>query len=83
MERHTYRVVYVSHVRFVFVLRLRSSSILVVGMQGLAAEVCKNIVLSGIRQLTVLDDKPVTGLEVGAKFLLLPSDIGKNVGTID
>jgi ubiquitin-like 1-activating enzyme E1 A len=59
--------------------RLRSSSVLVVGMQGLAAEVCKNIVLAGIRQLTVLDDKPVSGLEVGAKFLLLPNDIGRNV----
>jgi ubiquitin-like 1-activating enzyme E1 A len=47
-------------------------------MQGLAAEVCKNIVLAGIRQLTVLDDKPVSGLEVGAKFLLLPNDIGRN-----
>ena len=48
-------------------------------MCGLGAEVCKNIALAGIKQLTVMDNRCVTGEEYGAKFLLLPSDIGKNV----
>ncbi|XP_062503209.1 SUMO-activating enzyme subunit 1-like isoform X2 [Corticium candelabrum] len=58
--------------------RLQASTVLVVGMCGLGAEVCKNIALAGIKQLTVMDNRCVTGEEYGAKFLLLPSDIGKN-----
>lgn len=35
--------------------RLRAASVLLVGLRGLGAEVAKNIVLSGIKSLTLLD----------------------------
>jgi ubiquitin-like 1-activating enzyme E1 A len=40
--------------------RLRKSSILLVGMGGLGAEVSKNLMLSGLKSLTLLDDKEVS-----------------------
>ena len=38
-----------------FYFRLRASRVLLIGMRGLGAEVAKNIVLSGIKSLTLLD----------------------------
>lgn len=49
--------------------RLRSSSVLVIGMRGLGAEVCKNLVLAGIRALTVLDSAPLGPEDVAGRFL--------------
>ena len=40
---------------FVLYFRLRASRILLIGVRGLGAEVAKNIVLSGIKSLTLLD----------------------------
>ena len=39
--------------------RLRAARVLLVGVSGLGAEVAKNIVLSGIKSLTLLDHKKV------------------------
>ena len=42
---------------------------LVIGMRGLGAEVCKNLVLSGVRSLTVLDSAPLGPEDVAGRFL--------------
>ncbi len=60
-------------------IRLRSSKILVLGMSGIAAEVCKNIVLSGIGSLTIVDDHVVTITDICANFFLSDQDVGRNV----
>ena len=42
-----------------FICRLRAARVLLVGIGGLGAEVAKNIVLSGIKSLTILDHHKV------------------------
>jgi len=42
-----------------YVYRLRAAKVLLVGIGGLGAEVAKNIVLSGIKSLTILDHRQV------------------------
>lgn len=49
--------------------RLRRSSVLVVGARGLGAELCKNIVLAGVRSVTLLDHAPLTPASLGSRFL--------------
>ena len=45
------------------------SSVLVVGARGLGAELCKNIVLAGVRSVTVLDHAILTPANLGSRFL--------------
>ncbi|CAH1759104.1 3762_t:CDS:2, partial [Entrophospora sp. SA101] len=58
--------------------KMRNSSILICGMRGLSNEVCKNIVLSGVGKVTIIDQNLVTENDLGAQFLLSEQDIGKN-----
>ena len=62
-----------------FVCRLRSSRILVCGLTGVAAEVCKNIVLAGVKSLTILDPNPFGEMELGARFLIPHGEESKPV----
>lgn len=39
--------------------RLRNGSVLIVGMSGLGAEVAKNLMLCGLKALTIMDNKIV------------------------
>jgi len=50
--------------------RLRGSRVLLIGIGGLAAEVGKNIVLAGIKQLTILDENNVMGIDKYSQFLI-------------
>lgn len=61
--------------------RLRASKVLLVGLGGLGAEVAKNIVLSGIHSLTLLDSAVVTEEEICSQFLIPREDLGKNRAT--
>ncbi|KAI9355034.1 hypothetical protein DFJ73DRAFT_825845 [Zopfochytrium polystomum] len=58
--------------------RMRQARVLVVGINGLANELCKNIVLAGIGSLTLMDPNTVSISDLGAQFLLSLSDVGKN-----
>ena len=49
---------------------LRQSTLLLVGMRGLIAEVSKNMVLAGVRSVTVLDHAPLGPEDVGGRFLM-------------
>lgn len=51
-------------------IRLRSSQVLVVGMRGLSAEVCKNIVLAGVKSLTILDHNRASSEDTANRFLV-------------
>ncbi|KAK2174456.1 hypothetical protein NP493_801g02066 [Ridgeia piscesae] len=50
--------------------RLRAAKVLLVGIGGLGAEVAKNIVLSGIKSLTILDHQQVTEAARCSQFLI-------------
>ncbi|XP_014774405.1 SUMO-activating enzyme subunit 1 [Octopus bimaculoides] len=58
--------------------RLRAAKVLLVGLSGLGAEVAKNIVLSGINSLTLLDHKKVTEEDRCNQFLVSRDDVGRN-----
>ena len=59
--------------------RLRSSRVLLVGIKGLGAEICKNLVLSGVKSVTIVDPNPVNEQDFLSQFLVQRQDLGKNV----
>ncbi len=59
--------------------RLRKSRVLLIGMSPTGAEIVKNVILSGINAMTIMDNKAVTKEDVSVNFLLPKESIGKNV----
>lgn len=57
--------------------KIRSANVLVIGMTGLASEMVKNLVLSGINSLTVFDDEIVSEIDMLAN-LFTRQRIGEN-----
>lgn len=58
--------------------RLRNSKILIAGVNGLGAEIAKNIILAGVKSVTFLDQKPVTELDFASQFFVPRDQIGQN-----
>ncbi|KAL1462865.1 hypothetical protein WDU94_014670 [Cyamophila willieti] len=59
--------------------RLRATKILLIGIEGVGAEIAKNIILSGVKSVCLLDSGVVTKEDVNtAQFLAPHEDIGKN-----
>lgn len=52
-----------------------ASDILVVGATGMAAEVVKNLALTGVRSIGILDDAPITVEELGTNFFYTQKDV--------
>lgn len=59
--------------------RLRAARVLLAGVCGLGAEVAKNLVLSGVKSLVLLDHRNVTEVETRANFLAPHDSVGKNI----
>ena len=57
--------------------RMSSASILILGMNGLGAETAKNIILAGVKSVTVADNTPTTFLDLASQFYLNESHIGQ------
>lgn len=47
-------------------------------MKALANEIAKNLVLAGIKSLTIIDHETVTENDLGAQFFISASDVGAN-----
>lgn len=58
--------------------RMAVSNVLIVGVQGLGAEIAKNVVLAGVKSVTLYDPEPVTLQNLGTQFFLRQEDIGKS-----
>lgn len=59
--------------------RLRTTKILLIGAQGVGAEIAKNLILSGVKSVCLLDSEVVTKEDVNTSQFLAPhEDIGKN-----
>ncbi|XP_056139739.1 SUMO-activating enzyme subunit 1 isoform X2 [Lampris incognitus] len=58
--------------------RLRGSRVLLVGLGGLGAEVAKNLILAGVKGVTLLDHEQVTVNSCRAQFLVPVTAQGKN-----
>jgi len=57
--------------------RMLTSNVLIVGLKGLGVEIAKNVVLGGVKSVTLHDTIPVTRADLGANFFLREDDIGK------
>lgn len=57
--------------------RMMGSSVLIVGLNGLGVEVAKNVVLAGVKSVTIHDDAPVQIADLGAQFFLREADVGQ------
>ncbi|EGO01702.1 hypothetical protein SERLA73DRAFT_103641 [Serpula lacrymans var. lacrymans S7.3] len=58
--------------------KMATSNVLVVGLQGLGAEIAKNICLAGVKSVTLYDPEPVTVQDLGTQFFLRQEDIGQS-----
>ncbi|KAJ8749705.1 hypothetical protein K2173_012256 [Erythroxylum novogranatense] len=58
--------------------RLFASNVLVSGMQGLGAEIAKNLILAGVKSVTLHDEGAVELWDLASNFVFTESDVGKN-----
>lgn len=58
--------------------RLATARVLVCGMRGLGAEIAKNVILAGVKEVAVQDAGTVCMADLGAHFYLGEEDVGKN-----
>ncbi|KAI9661666.1 MAG: hypothetical protein M1821_008904 [Bathelium mastoideum] len=58
--------------------KIRSANILLVSIRALANEIAKNLVLAGIRSITLVDHEVVTQDDLGSQFLVSEADVGQN-----
>jgi len=58
--------------------RMGASTVLVSGMTGLGVEIAKNVVLGGVKSVTVHDVEPVQVSDLSSQYFLKESSVGKN-----
>lgn len=57
---------------------MSESSVLISGMGGLGVELAKNVILSGVKAVTIHDTKKTTIGDLSSQYYLSEDDIGKN-----
>ncbi|KAJ3343385.1 SPS-sensor component ptr3 [Gonapodya sp. JEL0774] len=57
--------------------KMAYSNVLIVGMKGLGIEIAKNVVLAGVKSVTLYDPEPVKIADLSSQFFLHKEDIGK------
>ncbi|GIX77350.1 SUMO-activating enzyme subunit 1 [Caerostris extrusa] len=55
---------------------LREAKILIIGLNGLGAEVVKNLTLSGVKSITIMDETPVSEKDFTAQFFVAGCELG-------
>jgi len=58
--------------------RMAKSNVLISGMGGLGVEIAKNVVLAGVKSVTIHDVKKAAIQDLASQFFLRESDIGQN-----
>jgi ubiquitin-activating enzyme E1 len=58
--------------------RLFASNVLVSGLNGLGAEIAKNLVLAGVKSVNLHDDDNVELWDLSSNFFLTEKDVGQN-----
>ncbi|MBA43185.1 MAG: hypothetical protein CMF62_04140 [Magnetococcales bacterium] len=57
--------------------KISGSKILLIGLNGLGVEVAKNLILTGVNQVTLCDDNPINIDDLGSDYYVTENDIGK------
>lgn len=58
--------------------KLVGAKVLISGLNGLGAEVAKNVILAGVKRVTLSDDCDATMSDLASQFYLTEEDCGKN-----
>lgn len=58
--------------------KLFGANVLISGMQGLGAEIAKNLILAGVKSVTLHDEGSVELWDLSGNFLFTENDVGKN-----
>ncbi|KAG6383981.1 hypothetical protein SASPL_156234 [Salvia splendens] len=58
--------------------RLFASNVFVSGMQGLGVEIAKNLILAGVKSVTLHDEGSVELWDMSSNFVFTEKDLGKN-----
>lgn len=62
--------------------RMANSKVLVCGLGGLGVEVAKNVILGGVKSLTLQDTKVTQWHDLSSQYYLTEKDIGSNRATV-
>ncbi|XP_055504306.1 ubiquitin-like modifier-activating enzyme 1 [Leucoraja erinacea] len=58
--------------------RMKKTNVLISGMRGLGVEIAKNIILGGVKSVTIHDEGTTEWSDLSSQFYLSEKDIGKN-----
>ncbi|KAL4075784.1 hypothetical protein J3A83DRAFT_4356971 [Scleroderma citrinum] len=56
--------------------KMAASNVLIVGLNGLGAEIAKNVCLAGVKSVTLYDPEPVTLQDLSSQYFLRETDVG-------
>uniref|UniRef100_A0A1I7YYQ7 E1 ubiquitin-activating enzyme n=1 Tax=Steinernema glaseri TaxID=37863 RepID=A0A1I7YYQ7_9BILA len=59
-------------------IHLRKSAVLISGIGGVGVEIAKNLILGGVRHVTIHDTKETTWYDLSSQYYLGQNDIGQN-----
>ncbi|EGF81957.1 hypothetical protein BATDEDRAFT_19117 [Batrachochytrium dendrobatidis JAM81] len=57
--------------------KMSLSNVLIIGLKGLGIEIAKNVVLAGVKSVTLHDSAPVQLSDLSSQFFLHDSDVGQ------
>lgn len=57
--------------------KMSLANVLIVGLQGLGVEIAKNVILAGVKSVTLYDPAPAKIADLSSQFYLRESDVGK------
>ncbi|XP_044066939.1 ubiquitin-like modifier-activating enzyme 1 [Siniperca chuatsi] len=61
--------------------RMSTANVLIAGMRGLGVEIAKNVILSGVKSVTVQDEGQAVWTDLSSQFFLKESHLGQNRAT--
>ena len=57
--------------------QMAASNVLICGLDGVGVEIAKNVILAGVKSVTLLDDTPASWMDMGAQFYVREADLGQ------
>ncbi|ORX70907.1 ubiquitin-activating emzyme E1 [Linderina pennispora] len=57
--------------------KMSASNVLIIGLRGLGCEIAKNVILAGVKSVTLYDPAPVELRDLSSQFFLHEEDVGK------
>ncbi|KAJ3012816.1 SPS-sensor component ptr3 [Thoreauomyces humboldtii] len=57
--------------------KMSNAHVLIIGLKGLGVEIAKNVILAGVKTVTLYDPKPAQVADLASQFFLFNEDLGK------